>query len=159
MAQSTSQIERRLASLEAHLAQENPILLRAVKSFRDLDVVARRLGFFSSEESYATRVPWWPLVSILGTYSAGKSTFINSYLGYKLQLTGNQAVDDKFSVICFGSEDGVRVLPGSRSMPIRAFPSTRSAVPLRRPLRARGGVSMPICSSKAVPARACAARS
>lgn len=112
MAQSTSQIERRLASLEAHLAQENPILLRAVKSFRDLDVVARRLGFFSSEESYATRVPWWPLVSILGTYSAGKSTFINSYLGYKLQLTGNQAVDDKFSVICFGSEDGVRVLPG-----------------------------------------------
>jgi len=111
MAQST-QLEKRLASLEAHLAQENPILLRAVKSFRDLDRVARRLGFFNREESYATRVPWWPLIAILGTYSAGKSTFINAYLGYKLQLTGNQAVDDKFTVVCFGSEDGVRVLPG-----------------------------------------------
>ncbi len=111
MAQPT-QLDRRLASLEAHLAQENPILLRAVKSFRDLDSVARRLGFFNQEESYATRVPWWPLIAVLGTYSSGKSTFLNTYLGYKLQLTGNQAVDDKFTVICFGSEDGVRVLPG-----------------------------------------------
>ena len=111
MAQPT-QLEKRLASLEAHLAQENPILLRAVKSFRDLDTVARRLGFFNREESYATRVPWWPLIAVLGTYSAGKSTFINAYLGYKLQLTGNQAVDDKFSVVCFANEDGVRVLPG-----------------------------------------------
>lgn len=111
MAQPT-QLEKRLANLEAHLAQENPVLLRAVKSFRELDTVARRLGFFNQEESYATRVPWWPMISILGTYSAGKSTFINAYLGYKLQLTGNQAVDDKFSVVCFGSEDGVRTLPG-----------------------------------------------
>src|SRR5262245_17865616 len=111
MAQPT-QIERRLASLEAHLAQENPILLRAVKSFRDLDSVTRRLGFFNQEESYATRVPWWPLIAVLGTYSAGKSTFINAYLGYKLQLTGNQAVDDKFTVVCFITEDRVRVLPG-----------------------------------------------
>src|SRR5215470_13934267 len=111
MAQPT-QLEKRLASLEVHLAQENPVLLRAVKSFRDLDTVARRLGFFNQEESYATRVPWWPLIAALGTYSAGKSTFLNTYLGYKLQLTGNQAVDDKFTVVCFGSEDGVRVLPG-----------------------------------------------
>lgn len=111
MAQST-QLDKRLASLEAHLAQENPILLRAVKSFRDLDRVARRLGFFNREESYATRVPWWPLIALLGTYSAGKSTFLNAYLGYKLQITGNQAVDDKFTVVCFGSEDSVRVLPG-----------------------------------------------
>ena len=111
MAQPT-QLAKRLASLEAHLAQENPILLRAVKSFRELDAVARRLGFFNREESYATRVPWWPLIALLGTYSAGKSTFLNAYLGYKLQLTGNQAVDDKFTVVCFSNEDGVRVLPG-----------------------------------------------
>jgi len=111
MAQPT-QLDKRLASLKAHLAQENPILLRAVQSFCNLDRVARRLGFFNREESYATRVPWWPLIAVLGTYSAGKSTFINAYLDYKLQLTGNQAVDDKFTVICFASEDGVRVLPG-----------------------------------------------
>ena len=76
MAQPT-QLEKRLANLEVHLAQENPILLRAVKSFRDLDTVARRLGFFNREESYATRVPWWPLIALLGTYSAGKSTFLS----------------------------------------------------------------------------------
>src|SRR5262249_60572255 len=73
MAQS-AQLAKRLAILKAHLAQEIPILLRAVKSFRDLDTVARRLGFFNREESYATRVPWWPLIALLGTYSAGKST-------------------------------------------------------------------------------------
>jgi hypothetical protein len=111
MAQPT-QLEKRLRSLEDHLAQENPILLRAVKSFRILDKVARGLGFFNREESYATRVPWWPLIAVLGTYSSGKSTFINYYLGHKLQSTGNQAVDDKFTVICFGSEDTSRVLPG-----------------------------------------------
>ncbi len=111
MAQPT-QLEKRLANLEVHLAQENPVLLRAVKSFRDLDTVARRLGFFNQEESYATRVPWWPLIALLGTYSAGKSTFLNAYLGYRLQLTGNQAVDDKFTVVCFSNEEGVRVLPG-----------------------------------------------
>jgi hypothetical protein len=111
MAQPT-QLEKRLQNLQDRLAQENPILLGAVKSFHVLDEVAYGLGFFNDEESYATRVSWWPLIAILGTYSSGKSTFINYYLGYKLQLTGNHAVDDKFSVICFSSEPTSRTLPG-----------------------------------------------
>lgn len=106
------QIEKRLQSLQEHLQQENPVLLRTVKSFRTLDRVARSLGFFTPEESYAVRVPWWPLIAILGTYSAGKSSFINYYLGYKLQSTGNQAIDDKFTVVCYSSENTSRVLPG-----------------------------------------------
>lgn len=106
------QIEKRLQSLQEHLQKENPVLLRTVKSFRTLDKVARSLGFFTPEESYAVRVPWWPLIAILGTYSSGKSSFINHYLGYKLQSTGNQAVDDKFTVVCYSSEDTSRVLPG-----------------------------------------------
>jgi hypothetical protein len=89
MAQPT-QIEQRLHNLQDRLAQENPILLGAVKSFHTLDEVAYGLRFFNPEESYATRVSWWPLIAILGTYSSGKSTFINHYLDYKLQLTGNQ---------------------------------------------------------------------
>lgn len=107
-----SQIERRLHSLEAHLQQENPVLLEVVQSFRALDNIARRIGFMHHEESYAGHVPWWPIVTVLGTYSSGKSTFVNDHLGYKLQLTGNQAVDDKFTVICYSAEDTVRVLPG-----------------------------------------------
>lgn len=105
-------VEQRLKNLEAHLAKENPVLLDVVKTFRQLDRVARRIGFFDREESYALRVPWWPLVSVLGTFSSGKSTFINHYLGYKLQLTGNQAVDDKFTVISFSGDQQVRTLPG-----------------------------------------------
>ena len=58
------------------------------------------------------QISWWPLVSILGVFSAGKSSFINSYLGQSLQKTGNQAVDDKFTVVCYGKENAGRVLPG-----------------------------------------------
>jgi GTPase Era involved in 16S rRNA processing len=109
---SKSSLKLRLQRLEAHLEQENPVLLEAVKSFRVLDGVGYRLGLLDREESYATKVPWWPLISVLGTFSSGKSTFINHYLDYKMQLTGNQAVDDRFTVISFSSDGTPRVLPG-----------------------------------------------
>lgn len=108
----SAELEARLASLENHLRTENPILLSAVQSFRRLDEISRRLGFLGSDESHATRIPWWPLVAVLGTYSSGKSTFINDFLGQAVQATGNQAVDDRFTVLCFGKEQDVRVLPG-----------------------------------------------
>jgi len=106
------ELEKRLESLETHLRDENPILLDAVQSFRKLDAIARGLGLLTPDQSYATRIPWWPLIAVLGTYSSGKSTFINHYLQYRLQPTGNQAVDDRFSVICFSREKNPRVLPG-----------------------------------------------
>ncbi|UCF92317.1 MAG: dynamin family protein [Desulfobacterales bacterium] len=102
----------RLRSLEKHLKQENPILAEVVRSFRELDRISRRIGYFDREESHAIRTPWWPLISVLGVYSSGKSTFINHYLQYGLQATGNQAVDDRFTVLCFTKEKKVRVLPG-----------------------------------------------
>jgi len=105
-------IETRLKHLEAHLEQENPVLLTTVQSFRELDTVAYRMGLFDSEESFATHIPWWPLISVLGTFSAGKSTFINHYLGSKLQRSGNQAVDDKFTVLCFSNQSASHALPG-----------------------------------------------
>ncbi|WP_130472432.1 dynamin family protein, partial [Candidatus Magnetaquicoccus inordinatus] len=74
--------------------------------------VNRLIGILDRTESFATRVPWWPMISILGTFSSGKSTFINHFLGHKLQRTGNQAVDDKFTVICFSTEENIRTLPG-----------------------------------------------
>ncbi len=105
-------IENRLQSLEGHLRQENPVLLATVKSFRELDKVGYRTGLLKQTQSYATLIPWWPLISVLGTFSSGKSTFINHYLGHPLQSTGNQAVDDKFTVICHSREGQVHVLPG-----------------------------------------------
>ncbi len=105
-------LKSRLKSLQDNLATENPILIDAVDSFKELDRVGYRLGLLSPDQSFATTISWWPLISILGTFSAGKSSFINSYLGVNIQLTGNQAVDDKFTVICYSQDEQVRVLPG-----------------------------------------------
>ncbi len=103
----------RLASLEAQLKAEHPDLLEAVPTYKRMDRLLYGMGLMSTDESLATRIPWWPLIAVLGTFSSGKSTFINHYLGLKLQATGNQAVDDKFTVICYGPDDEHRVLPGT----------------------------------------------
>lgn len=105
-------IQQRLQNLESYLREENPVLLDAVRNYRELDRVAYRMGVLERDQSYAMLIPWWPLISVLGTFSSGKSTFINHYLGFHLQATGNQAVDDKFSVICHSREKEVHVLPG-----------------------------------------------
>lgn len=115
MSQSSTQINKRLKSLQKHLADEhpdNPVLAKAVESFRKMDYVGRNMGLISKDDSYATCVTWWPMIALLGTFSAGKSTFINSYLGLPLQRTGNQAVDDKFTVICYSRHNEVKTLPG-----------------------------------------------
>ena len=112
MSDTIASIEQRISTLEAHLEQENPLLLDVVNSFRELDEVAYRLGVLSRDESFTTQVPWWPMVAVLGTFSSGKSSFINYFLQAKLQSTGNQAVDDKFTVICYGADETPRTLPG-----------------------------------------------
>ncbi|MDT8364531.1 MAG: dynamin family protein [Nitrosomonas sp.] len=112
---SKTNVIRHLANLEKHLAEEhpdNPVLARAVHSFRKLDQVAQDIGLLNQDETYATSVTWWPMIAVLGTFSSGKSTFINSYLGMHLQRTGNQAVDDKFTVVCYSRHDEVKNLPG-----------------------------------------------
>ena len=111
MARTTTQ--ERVKRLESHLKQENPVLAGVVQSFRQLDRVARKLHLMDEDDSYATQVSWWPVIAVLGTFSAGKSTFLNQYTGQDLQRTGNQAVDDKFTVICYGADDAPTVLPGS----------------------------------------------
>jgi len=106
------QTRKRLNRLQSHLKRENPLLTDMVRSFRRLDKLGYRLGLLRPDQSYAMMIPWWPLISILGTFSAGKSSFINHYLQTDLQDTGNQAVDDKFTVVCYSHESEQRVLPG-----------------------------------------------
>lgn len=102
----------RLERLQEHLKVENADLAPALDIYGDLDAIAHRLALLERHESYAHHISWWPLVSILGTFSAGKSSFINSYLKLKLQKTGNQAVDDRFTVIVYGRDGQMRTLPG-----------------------------------------------
>ena len=106
-------IKHRLKNLEQHLKKENPVLVEAVQSYRQLDRVGHAMGILNADQSFATQISWWPMISVLGTFSAGKSTFINHYLGQSLQDNGNQAVDDKFTVVCFGGDHGTKALPGS----------------------------------------------
>lgn len=108
----TKRLKSMLSKLEQHITMENSVLSDALVSYKQLDQVAYRMGLLSRDESFALRIAWWPMISVLGTFSSGKSTFINDYLGQDLQSTGNQAVDDKFTVICFGGEQEPRVLPG-----------------------------------------------
>ncbi|MEQ8263836.1 dynamin family protein [Pseudohaliea sp.] len=113
MAENTrASLKGHIDKLVRHLEHENPELLAVVKTFRRLDKVSYKLGLLDQTESYAEDVTWWPLISVLGTFSSGKSTFINDLLGAKLQTTGNQAVDDKFTVICYGGKDKPQTLPG-----------------------------------------------
>ncbi len=116
---------RRLETLEAHLRSEHPNLLAVIPTFRAFDKVLYRMGLLTPTESLAIRIPWWPVVSVLGLFSAGKSSFINSYLGADLQTSGNQAVDDKFTVICFGPDRKYDALPGTALNADPRFPFYR----------------------------------
>ncbi len=104
--------KERYTKLKEHLKEENPLLVEVIDEYKELDSMAREIGFLSAKETYTESISWWPLISILGTFSAGKSSFINEYLGKKVQSTGNQAVDDKFTVICYSKSDEVTTLPG-----------------------------------------------
>lgn len=112
MPRPNRQVKQRLSELESHLKNENQLLVEVVKSFRSLDRVAYRLGLLTTDQSFAFHVPWWPMISVLGTFSAGKSSFINRYVGVKLQESGTQAVDDKFTVMCYSKDKVSRSLPG-----------------------------------------------
>ena len=147
-------IRQRLRSLEEHLRKENPVLVATVQSYRQLDRVGRALGLLDAEESYATQISWWPLISVLGTFSAGKSTFINHYLGETLQATGNQAVDDKFTVICYGSERHAQALPGIALDADPRFPFYQISNDLEKV-----HAWTPTCNSRPVPVSNCVAGS
>ena len=104
--------QNRLQRLKEHLQHENSDLMEAVDSYSELDVIAWRIGLLPRGISYANHISWWPLVSVLGTFSAGKSSFINTWLGEDVQRSGNQAVDDRFTVLSYGSDKKIKTLPG-----------------------------------------------
>ena len=105
-------ISERIERLQRSLVQENPVLLNVVKSYQKLDKIAYAMGVLDKNNSYIEQISWWPLIAVLGTFSAGKSSFINQYVNRRVQNTGNQAVDDRFTVICYGSGDDSITLPG-----------------------------------------------
>ncbi len=104
--------KERYKKLKEHLIEENPLLVEVIDEYEQLDKIAKNIGILPPDKTYTETISWWPLISILGTFSAGKSSFINEFLGRKVQSTGNQAVDDKFTVICYSNNEEVTTLPG-----------------------------------------------
>ncbi|EFL50149.1 conserved hypothetical protein [Solidesulfovibrio fructosivorans JJ]] len=129
----------RLASLKEHLQLENPLLVDAVESFGKLDKVCRGLGLLGNDQSTISQIAWWPLISVLGPFSAGKSTFINSYLDMPVQQTGSHAVDDKFTVICYNAAGESRVLPGTALNADLRFPFYKMSEELEKVEPGEGG--------------------
>ncbi len=104
--------KERYAKLKEYLSIENPVLLDVIDDYEALDKIAHKIGLLLPEETYTSHISWWPMISILGTFSSGKSTFINHYVGTPIQDSGNQAVDDKFTVVCYGNNETPTTLPG-----------------------------------------------
>jgi len=129
----------RLESLKEHLQLENPLLVDAVGSFKKLDRVCRGLGLLAPDQSTISQIAWWPLISILGPFSAGKSTFLNNYLDTPVQQTGSHAVDDKFTVICYNAAGESRVLPGTALNADLRFPFYKMSEELEKVEPGEGG--------------------
>ncbi len=64
-----------------------------------LSPVALRYGY--SDVPLETTIKWRPQVLVLGSYSSGKSTLINDFLGAEIQATGQAPTDDSFTVITY----------------------------------------------------------
>ncbi len=104
--------QERYVKLKEYLSAENPIFLDVINKYQELDKIAYNIGLLGRDETYTSHISWWPMISILGTFSSGKSTFVNEYIGTAIQQTGNQAIDDKFTVMCYGNNEEVATLPG-----------------------------------------------
>jgi len=133
-------LNNRLARLENHLKAENPALLEVLPTYYTFDKLLYKTGLLDKESSLASRISWWPLISVLGTFSSGKSTFINSYVGETLQSTGNQAVDDKFTVICHRAATGAgsQTLPGTALDADPRFPFFRISHEIEKVAKGEG---------------------
>ncbi len=112
MSGRSKEVQHRLKKLESHLRNESPLLVDAVKGFKELDLIAYRLGLLNKNQSHATDIPWWPLVSVLGSDSKGKVSFLNTYLNYDLLDTENPEDEEKFTVISYARGNESRNLPG-----------------------------------------------
>jgi len=104
--------QERYTKLKEYLSEENPVLLDVISSYEALDKIGHKIGLIQSTQTYTSHISWWPMISLLGTFSAGKSTFINHYMEKDIQQSGNQAVDDKFTVLSYGNNETPSTLPG-----------------------------------------------
>lgn len=89
--------------LEQSMYRDN--FIKALRS-EMLEMVAQKLTPVAMRYDYSdvpleTTIKWRPQVLVLGSYSSGKSTLINDFLGAKIQATGQAPTDDSFTIITY----------------------------------------------------------
>lgn len=101
-------ISKHLSILEKQFASSDPVLLKAVKVFHELDQLEFDMGLLDEDETTARKTSWWPIVSTLGGHTPAKNEFISRYLGAELH-----ASQHKFTVFQFSPKDTASILPGT----------------------------------------------
>lgn len=125
-----------LQSLETYLAGQNPALLQAVKIFQDLDQIEYDLGLIDTEDSTASKISWWPVITIIGSSTSGKAAFFNQYLKTDQALAVGQ---NKLTVFQHSQNDQAITLPGTALDGDPRFPFYRISDKIERIRKGEGG--------------------
>lgn len=99
-----------LENLEKYLAGKNPALLQATKIFHELDQIEYDMGLIEMDESTASKVSWWPIITLIGAPGSGKGAFINRYLNAQLFQPG---IQEKLTVLQYSQTEQAVTLPGT----------------------------------------------
>ncbi len=102
-----------LTNLENFLSGQNPALIEAVKIFKELDQIEYELGLLDPEDTTASKVSWWPVITVMGTDAFGKAKFINRYLKTNLLQPVSQSESDKITVYQYSATQDNVTLPGT----------------------------------------------
>ncbi|MGZ5029332.1 MAG: hypothetical protein ACXWAT_06850 [Methylobacter sp.] len=102
-----------LLNLEKQFAADNPVLLKASRTFQELDQIEFDLGLIEMDETTASKNSWWPIISLIGGNSTAKARFINNYLGLDNLFSGVQTSSHKFTVLLHNNQPNPATLPGT----------------------------------------------
>lgn len=102
-----------LLQLEQHLIEKNPVLLQTAKAYHELDQINYDLGLIDMGDSVASKLSWWPLITVIGSPTSGKAQFINHYLKTQILPEGLYPTSNRFSVFFHSDNEQIVTLPGT----------------------------------------------
>lgn len=106
-------VSKYLLNLEKQFAADSPVLLKASRTFQELDQIEFDLGLIEMDETTASKNSWWPIISLIGGNSTAKARFINNYLGLDNLFSGVQTSSHKFTVLLHNNQPTPATLPGT----------------------------------------------
>ena len=127
-----------LSNLEDFLVGQNPALIEAVKVFQELDQVEFELGLLDMEDTTASKVSWWPVISVMGTAASGKVEFINRYLRSNVLHADAHSMSEKVTVFQHSVNQSDITLPGTALDGDPRFPFFRTSKKIEEVAKGQG---------------------